>query len=149
MAQPDPYRPRGLTKLWSDLPSMAKAQVNSGKNRAVASAQRFTRMCPICGLMFERTKLFTSPELKMAECQGCKEKLADGSVAFITASRRYAIVKFNPALKERLLELSHVQNLPVDDAVFIAKLANATPGGTVTLSDDEMNALEKFHAQAN
>lgn len=145
----DPYKPRGLTKLWGDLPSMAKAQVSSGKSHAVASAQRFTRMCPICGLMFERTKLFTSPELKMAECQGCKEKLADGSVAFITASRRFAIVKFNPALKERLLELSHVENLPVDDAVFIAKLANAAPGGTVTLSDDEMNALEKFHAQGN
>ena len=58
-------------------------------------------------------------------------------------------MKFNPALKERLVELSHVENLPVDDAVFIAKLANAAPGGTITLNDDEMNALEKFHAQAN
>ena len=145
----DPYKPRGLSNLWSDLPSMAKAQVTSGKNRAVASVQRFTRMCPICGLMYERSKLFTSPELKMAECQGCKEKLADGSIAFVTTSRRYAIVKLQPELKKRLLELSHVENLPVDDAVFIAKLANATPGGTVTLNDDEMNALEKFHAQGN
>ncbi len=145
----DPYKPRGLSNLWSDLPSMAKAQVTSGKNRAVASAQRFTRMCPICGLMYERSKLFTSPELKMAECQGCKEKLADGSIAFVTTSRRYAIVKLQPELKKRLLELSHVENIPVDDAVFIAKLANATPGGTVTLNDDEMNALEKFHAQGN
>lgn len=149
MTTPDPYKPRGLTKLWGDLPSMAKAQVTSGKSKAVASAQRFTRMCPICGLMYERTKLFTSPELKMAECQGCKEKLADGSIAFVTASRRYAIVKFQDALKARLVELSHMDNLPVDDAVFIAKIANAKAGGTVALSDDEMNALEKFHAQAN
>lgn len=145
----DPYKPRGLSKLWGDLPSMAKAQVTSGKNRAVASAQRFTRMCPICGLMYDRNKLFTSPELKMAECKGCKEKLSDGSIAFVTASRRYAIVKLHPALKERLVELSHVDNLPVDDAVFIAKLANATSGGTVTLTEDEMNALANFHTQGN
>ncbi len=114
----DPKNPDSeaqLRNMFGQLPGMVNGMVKARNRPANGHSKGFTRFCPICSLLYERSKLWSTPELKEKHCKGCQKNLDEGFTALVTVSKRWAFVR-HPKMP---------------------------PGGTIRVSDKFMDAVEK------
>ena len=145
----DPRNPKSeaqLLGLANSLPGMVQEQLNSRKKKSGLS-KGFTRFCPICSLEYERSKIYSAPEMKEGVCEGCRENLTGGFFAVVTVSKRYGFVKFPELTREQFRKVARFPETSDDDRKLLLKLADAEGGSTVLLSDDEMNAVQQMNGE--
>lgn len=142
----DPKNPDSenhIRRLAESVPSMVDEQLKRKSSKAQRSYARF---CPICGLLYDRLKVYAPAAMKEGKCEKCRKLLVDGCTALVTVSRRYALVTLPVPLRDRLMALAgdEANDLTADDRAFFGKLVNMEPGETVTLTDEEMDAVENL-----
>lgn len=90
----DPRNPNAdnhLRRLMGDLPGMVKSMQKGRNGRS--QEKGFKRFCPICCLMYDRAKLWSTDGPTEKHCKGCQKNLDDGYTALVTMSHRWAFVK--------------------------------------------------------